>query len=106
MKNSNAGTERPKVFAVEHGTSWNRWAKHHTDTELEEIARRLPALQDAFGKPHLHAGLGFRRLTKVFFEFRISRNLRLVFALIKPTTLRLAMCGNHDEVRAWIKENA
>jgi len=24
----------------------------------------------------------------------------------KPRTLRLTMCGNHDEVRAWLRENA
>jgi hypothetical protein len=91
---------------IEQGTSWRRWAKHRNQAELEEIARRLLELQENFGRPHLHAGLGLRRLTKAFFEFRISRDVRVVLAWIKPNVLRLAMCGNHDEVHAWIKENS
>jgi hypothetical protein len=106
VKNSNAGTEPSRGFAVEQGTTWRRWAKRRSDAELAEITHRLPKLQENFGKPHLHAGLGLRRLSKSFFEFRISRDLRVVFAWIKPNTLRLAMCGNHDEVHAWIKENS
>ncbi len=95
-----------RVFVVETGTGWKRWAKHRTDAELEAIAERLEQLQEDFGKPHQHARLGVRRLSQHFFEFRISRDLRVVFALIKPNTIRLAMCSNHDEVRNWIKENS
>ena len=91
---------------MEHGTSWRRWAKRRSDADLGEIARRLTALRGAFGNPHLHAGIGLRRLSKAFFEFRISRDLGVVFALIKPNTLRLVICGNHDEVRAWIRESS
>jgi hypothetical protein len=108
MKKPRDGTEQPKGFAVEIGTSWKHWVKHRTDDELEEITVRLGDLgdlQETFGKPHSHAGIGLRRLTSVFFEFRISRGIRVVFALIKPRTIRLIMTGNHDEVRAWLKEN-
>ena len=105
MKNPNGGMEQSKAFAIETGTGWKGWAKRRTDSELEEIARRLNELQENFGNPHRHTGLGIRRLTRMFFELRISRELRVVFALIKPRTLRLAMCGNHDEVRVWLREN-
>ena len=97
--------EPPTAFAVELGASWKRWAKHRTDAELEEINSRLRELVAGFGKPHIHAGLGVRRLSDRIFEFRASRGLRVVFVFIKPRTLRLAMCGNHDEVQAWLKEN-
>jgi hypothetical protein len=90
---------------VERGPSWARWARHRTDAGLEEIAGRLRQLQECFGKPHFHAGLGLRRLTPRLFEFRISRGIRVVFAFIKPRTVCLAMTGSHDEVRAWLKEN-
>ena len=105
MKKPNAGTEPPKVFAVEIGTSWRRWARHRTDLELEEINQRLPQVVATFGKPHAHAGLGLRHLIDNAFEFRISRGIRVVFLFFKPNRLRLVMTGNHDEVRAWLKEN-
>src|SRR5438045_101547 len=106
MKKPSAGTERPRVFAVDFGPSWERWARHRTDEDLESISNRLTELVKVFGQPHLHSGLGLRRLTPRLFEFRISRALRVVFAFIKPGTLQLAMCGSHDEVRRWVKENA
>lgn len=106
MKNPTSGTEPPMAFAVEPGTTWKRWAKHRTNAELQAISERLEQLKEDFGKPHQHAGLGVRRLSQHFFEFRISRDVRVVFALIKPNIIRLAMCGNHNEVRNWIKENS
>jgi hypothetical protein len=90
---------------VEVGRSWQRWAKHRSDPELEEINQRLLQLVGTFGKPHAHAGLGLRRLRDHVFEFRISRGIRVVFVYFKPNRLQLMMTGNHDEVRTWLKEN-
>ena len=90
---------------VEVGPSWKRWAKHRSDPELEEINHRLTQLVAAFGNPHAHAGLGLRRLRENVFEFRISRGIRVVFLFFKPNRLQVMMTGNHDEVRAWLKEN-
>src|SRR6266542_4419514 len=105
MKRPSGGTELPEAFEVEFGPGWEGWVKRRTDAELEEIEERLKQLKESFGKPHLHVGLGTRRLTKRFFEFRISRGIRVVFAFIKPRLFRLVMTGTHDEVRTWLKEN-
>lgn len=67
MKKPNDGTEPPKAFAVEFGPGWERWAKCRTNAELDEINTRLTQLQEGFGRPHLHAGLGLRRLTPRLF---------------------------------------
>jgi hypothetical protein len=64
---------------------------------------RLKHIKMHFGKPHQPAGLGVRRLSRHHFEFRISRGLRVIFLFHKPHTLILAMIGNQDDVRAWIK---
>jgi hypothetical protein len=72
---------------------------------LEEINDRLREIIEAFGRPHVHSGLGLRRLRKSIFEFRISRDIRVVFLFFRPNRLQLVMTGNHDEVRAWLKEN-
>jgi hypothetical protein len=100
------GTEPPAAFAVEFATSWRRWAKNLDEDELNELTRRLAQLRDGIGHPHAHDGLGIRRLKRAVFEFRLSRGLRAVFVLLKEArVLQLQMIGNHDEVRAWVKEN-
>jgi hypothetical protein len=52
MKKPHRGTEPPGAFAVEWGASWKGWAKHRTDSELEEVNQRLRELVATFGKPH------------------------------------------------------
>jgi hypothetical protein len=97
--------EEPRASVIELGSSWSRWAKARSETDLQQINERLKQLQAGFGNPHLHAGLGIRRLSPRVFEFRVSRDLRVVFLVIKPNIFRPMMCGKHDEVRAWLKEN-
>src|SRR5438309_1783631 len=104
VKKPNDGTDQPTAFVVELGPSWKRWAKPRTRPELEEISQRLSQLVGSFGKPHPHSGLGLRRLRDNAFEFRISRDIRVVFLFFKPNRLQLMMTGNHDEVRGWLKE--
>ncbi len=105
MKKPRCGTDQPRAFVIELGLSWSRWAKARPEPDLQQISERLKQLQAVFGKPHLHAGLGIRRLSSRLFEFRVSRELRVLFLVIKPNIFRLMMCGSHDEVCAWLKEN-
>ena len=105
MRKPPAGTEPPRALVVELGASWKRWAKYRNDAEIEEINQRLSELVQTFGRPHVHRGLGLRHLRGNAFEFRISRGIRVVFLFFKPHRLQLMMTGNHDEVRAWLKEN-
>ena len=91
------------AFVIDISSGWRRAVRSLTDAQVEEIAIRLHQLQEGFGKPHLHAGLGIRRLSKQVFEFRVSLDLRVVFLFLKPNIFRLEMCGTHDEVRRWLK---
>src|SRR3954453_1103191 len=101
MKRPHRGTEPPRAFVVELGASWRRWAKNRSDLELEELGQCLSQLVETFGRPHIHRGLGLRRLRENAFEFRLSRDLRVVFLFFEPNRLRLMMTGSHHEVRAW-----
>jgi len=67
-----------------------------------KVAQAIDLLSDAFGKPHLHAGLGIRRLSGDYFEFRADRDTRVIFEL-KGSTAILRMVGSHDEVRRFLK---
>ena len=95
----------PRAFVVELAPGWKKFARQRTDADLEQINTRLHELQLAFGRPHLHAGLGLRRLRENVFEFRASQSLRVVFLFLKPNLFRLEMCGNHDDVRTWLKSH-
>ena len=67
-----------------------------------EIARVIDAVRDGFGAPHLHSGLGIRRLKGNYFECRVGLKLRLVFRA-RAGVLYFITAGNHDEVEAFLK---
>ncbi len=67
-----------------------------------EIARVIDAVGDGFGTPHLHSGLGIRRLRRDYFECRVGLQLRLVFRL-RNGVIYFITAGNHDEVEAFMK---
>jgi mRNA-degrading endonuclease RelE of RelBE toxin-antitoxin system len=68
----------------------------------KRVANAVAALSDVLGKPHVHSGLGIRRLSGSYFEFRANRETRIVFKL-ERSTLTLLMVGNHDEVRRFLR---
>ena len=70
--------------------------------ERERIAVSLRALRDGFGLPHLHSGLGIRRLHKDLFECRAGLHWRVIFFAEKGV-LTVYDVMTHDEVRAWLR---
>jgi mRNA-degrading endonuclease RelE of RelBE toxin-antitoxin system len=83
--------------------------------ELKAAIRRLPksqrkqigdvitAVRDGFGAPHLHSGLGIRRLRGSLFECRVGLKLRLVFDA-EPGALSFTDIGTHDQIRKIIRK--
>ena len=64
----------------------------------------LAAMKDAglaYGQPHLHAGLGLRRI-RPFMECRCGLDLRLIFQR-EGQALVFHLCGTHDEVESFLK---
>lgn len=84
--------------------SYERALKNLAPEQKAEIQIALGLLPEAFGKPHVHAGIGLRRVGK-YFEFRAGLKLRVLF-VIREADAVLLTAGNHDHVRAWIKENS
>jgi hypothetical protein len=83
--------------------SFDRALKNLSAPEQSEVLRVARQLPEAFGKPHVHAGLGIRRIGP-FFEFRVGLKLRAVFRLNKGDAF-LTTVGNHDAIRRWVKDN-
>jgi hypothetical protein len=63
---------------------------------------RLQELIQKFGQPHLHAGLGIRRLRAGVFEFRASRDLRGLF-LWRRGEIRVERFGDHDAIQDYLR---
>ena len=68
----------------------------------EQIGQAVALVGEAFGKPHLHTGLGIRRLKGAYFEFRVGRDLRVVFKL-NGSVVTLLLVGTHDAVQRFLK---
>ena len=73
--------------------------------ESERVAAVLALLElgAAFGNPHVHSGIGIRKLAGRIFECRAGLVYRLIF---QDTTdaLVVVFLGNHDEVRRWLRD--
>jgi len=70
--------------------------------ERAECLLALCELPDAFGRPHVHSGLGIRKLGKNIFECRGNVSLRFVFQ-DRPSEFFVCFLGNHDEVKAVLQ---
>ena len=70
--------------------------------ELEAALRRLP---EAFGRPHVHSGLGIRRFGDGFelrAGLRAGLKLRALFDWTPPVAT-FVFVGTHDEVAAFVR---
>ena len=70
--------------------------------ERDQISESLRALVEGFGLPHLHSGLGIRRLRKDLFECRAGLRWRIVF-FAERGLLTAYDVMTHDEIRAWLR---
>jgi len=71
-----------------------------TKAEVRSAAALLP---QAFGKPHVHAGLGVRKVGK-YFEFRVGLKWRVLFLIRKGDPV-LVTVGDHGAMVRFVREN-
>ncbi len=73
--------------------------------ERSECLLALCDLVDQFGQPHVHSGLGIRKLGDKLFECRGNHDLRFIF-LDRGDELFVSFIGNHDEIRALLRRGS
>jgi hypothetical protein len=73
-----------------------------TNSQQAAVTAAVARLEGAFGRPHEHSGLGLRAFGR-YYEFRAGLGLR-VLALNDSGDLFLCFVGNHEQVRAFIKQ--
>jgi len=64
----------------------------------------MRGVQAAWGIPHLHGGVGIRKLGRDVFECRAGLDARMLFvADASNSELTFFALGNHDEIRRLLK---
>ena len=71
-------------------------------SERVECLLALCDLADTFGRPHVHSGLGIRKLGSRLFECRGNVALRFIFQ-DRPADLFVSFLDNHDEIKALLR---
>ncbi len=74
-----------------------------TSQQHDRVKAALARLEQNFGQPHAHTGIGVRSIGS-FFECRAGRDLRVLF-VVRHGDLVLVTVGNHDDIRAYIRSN-
>jgi hypothetical protein len=64
----------------------------------DEVFALMNAVAASWGRPHLHSGVGIRRLQPGIFECRCGRHTRLVFSR-EGDALIFHFAGNHDQIQ-------
>jgi hypothetical protein len=72
--------------------------------QRQQIGRALTELENAFGQPHQHRGLGVRPLREDYYELRLGLNQHLVFSNSEAGLVCEAL-GNHDDVKRFLKSH-
>jgi mRNA-degrading endonuclease YafQ of YafQ-DinJ toxin-antitoxin module len=81
-----------------------QWPK----VDRKRVGEIIRQVQENFGRPHLHSGLGIRDLSPKgkrlgVYECRVGRPLRLIFTRGRSSLLYFHMIGTHDEVQKFLK---
>ena len=71
-------------------------------SERAECLLALCELIEEFGRPHVHSGLGIRKLGGNLYECRGSLSWRFLFHE-RPGELFVFFLGTHDEVKALVR---
>lgn len=70
--------------------------------QLRQIGEVITAVRDGLGTPHLHSGLGIRRLRSGLFACRVGLHLLLIFDA-EAGALTFSDFGSHDDIRRIIR---
>ena len=83
--------------------SFERAYKNLSSEAQAEVRSAAALLPEAFGKPHVHQGLGVRKVGK-YFEFRVGLKLRVLFVVRKGDAI-LVTVGDHDGIVRFVRDN-
>jgi len=86
---------------LETTAQFRRCLRGFPDERMESILATMRAAAAAYGRPHLHAGIGLR-IIGGFIECRDALDYRLLFQR-DGGSLVFRFYGTHDEVRTFLR---
>ena len=93
------------MVSIVPSAAFQRALRKLPSAEQRTVLEVLCTLSEAFGRPHVHSSLSIRQLRRRVYEVRVGLDLRVGFTLV-GSSLLIQTVGNHDHIRAWLKENA
>ena len=87
---------------VELPAAFRKLLRQVSKQQRKRIGLALRAVEQAYGQPHAHSGLGLRNLPKGCVEVRVGLDQRIVLRITR-VSLVCEMIGTHDEVKKFLK---
>jgi hypothetical protein len=81
--------------------SFERAFNKLTPEQRARVDDAIARAEGAFGRPHLHGGIGLRPVGN-FFEFRAGLGLRVLFVASRGDLI-LVTVGNHDHLARFVR---
>jgi len=83
---------------------FQRDVKTLPEDRLSAVFQSILALPKAMGEPHIHTGLGIRKIHRSgIWEARVGLGLRIVFAVAEEA-ITLIRVGTHEDVQRYLRE--
>jgi mRNA-degrading endonuclease RelE of RelBE toxin-antitoxin system len=87
---------------VELDADFREEVKALSKAERGSIGQAIADIQEAFRNPHVHSGIGIRKLKSTLYEARIDLGQRLLFENRKDC-LFFFMLGSHDAIQKYLQ---
>jgi hypothetical protein len=81
--------------------SFDRAFKMLSPQQQARVNEAIGRAKGAFGRPHLHGGIGLRPVG-LFFEFRAGLGLRVLFVALRGDLI-LVTVGNYDHIARFVR---
>ena len=72
------------------------------ESDARSVWTALQAIPAAFGRPHVHSGLGIRQIRPGLYEARAGLQLRALFVRDRERLI-VRLLGSHDDVRRFLR---
>jgi len=82
--------------------SFDRAYDKLTPQQRARVDDAVARLEQSFGRPHEHGGIGIRSIGR-FFECRAGLQLRILF-VVRDGDLVLVTTGNHNHIARFLRD--